>query len=193
MANAGYRFFKRYPDAEQDYYLGFIWLVQLKSEYPRLNICIKHHPGDYKPLTDKKEMFITHDTGLLYLPSKDNTYMYASQSKMCVSFCSTMIMELNGLPNMSKYIWRHRHHKYQIQRPCKGHEDIKDIPCYNVPSYFLDPGFRNKQFCAYIDDCNIHDCSKCERPPWLEIYTPYRITNYEDFKEIVLKTLDATQ
>lgn len=189
MGNAGYRFFRRYPDAEDDYYMGFIWLVRLKTEYPQLNIYIKHHGGDYDYTKDTKELFITNNH-ISYLPSKDNTYYYASLSKLCVSYCSTMIMELNNMPNISKYIYRHRHYKYQIQKPCKGHENI---PIINTPSYFLDPNFRNKQFCSYIDDCNIHDCSRCDNPPWIEIYEPYRITKYEDFKEIMLRTLDKTK
>ena len=99
---------------------------------------------------------------------------------MCVSYCSTMILELNGMPNLGHFIYNARHYKFDIKRPCGGLK--KEYKSYNILSYYLDPGHRNRQFCMYIDDVCKHNCYNCKGGD-LEIFEPYRLTNYHQFQK----------
>lgn len=186
MGNAGYRFFPRYKHAEEDYYMTFRWLVLLKRQYPSLNIAIKHHSGHYEPRKDTAEMDITR--GIInYVDNRLDSYHYALESKICVSYCSTMILELNGQSNIGKYIYKQRHHKFVHRKPCTN--PIGYFNDYSIPAYYLDPGLRNRQFCMYIDDVNIHKCGDC-RGYDLEVFDKYRLSSYNHFKFRIKTVLD---
>lgn len=184
MGNAGYRFFPRYKEAREDYYDNFRWLGKLKEEYPVLNIAIKHHSGDYDISRDKEELRITK--GIRYIDNKLNTYDFISRAKMCVSYCSTMILELNGMPNLGKYIYYKRHKRLLFNSTCKGGVDYTK---YNIPAYYLDPHRRNRQFCMNINDVSIHNCEGCKGKD-LEIFDNLRLTSYEEFRSKVKEILD---
>ena len=186
MGNAGYRFFPRYPEAKKDYYDTFHWLIRLKKEYPLLNIAIKHHPGDYEPNTDKEEASIIRGR-IKYIDNKLNSYLLAQKSRICVSYCSTMILELNEMPNLGHYLYNTRHKRFHIRQRCVG--NFLKYNSYNIPAYFLDPSHRNRQFCMYADDVNIHHCEYCANYD-LEIYEPLRLCSYIEFKDRVKITLD---
>jgi len=193
MGNCGYRFFPRYKGAEEDYYETFYWLIKLANKYPNIKIGIKHHPGNYRPEYDKKEMTITNNTPLIYVNNQLNSYILASQAKMCVSYASIMILELNGFPQLAWYIRENRkRRRFLFKNPCKGSYIPRLQRAYfgmkNItypPAYYLDPGHRNKHFCKNIDDICIHNCNNCA-PTDIEIFEPYRICNYKDFERIAL-------
>ena len=182
MGNCGYRFFKRYPQAEEDYYDTFRWLNRIKkcSDY---TVAIKHHGGHYRKENDPKELQITDKSGILYIDNQLDSYQLASKAKMVVSYFSTMILELNGYPHLSYFIREKRKEKRHLFRvPCNRPE-TPYIKGYSYPpSYFLDPHKRNKHFCKYIDEHQIHNCEGC-KPPYLEIYEPYRIYSFNEFKK----------
>lgn len=173
------RFFDRYPEAQKDYYEGFKWLVKLNKEHPELMICIKHHSGDYRPERDTEELDIIKYSNIIYIDNTLNSFIFAEESKMCVSYCSSMILELNGYPRLARFIYEARHHKYSIKHPCK--RPFRPFINFTRPAYYLDPGHRNKQLCMYIDDVNKHNCNNCDSED-LEIFEPYRLCNYEQFK-----------
>ena len=182
MGNCDYRFFCRYPQAMNDYYASFEWLVRINKEYPHLKIAIKHHPGDYFMFKDKDECNITFGTRIKYIDNQLSSYELSINSKMVVSYCSTMILEFRS-PNLAKYLWRMKHKRVRIAKKCTGYERLKGLDVPNA--YYLDNGLRNRQFCAYIDDVCKHDCSKCANPPYLECYEPYRLGSYKEFKKKV--------
>lgn len=180
------RFFDRYLEAEEDYYETFSWLVKFKKSHKKTKICIKHHPGDYSNDRDPYENTIIKNSGIIYLKNKLNSYLLAEDSKMCVSYCSTMILELNGFPQLGRHLYDTKHKRVTIKRPCKGLIDRKESPF--VPSYYLDPGHRNRQFCRWMDDVHKHNCEGCKGNP-LEIFEPYRLCTYEQFERKALQLL----
>lgn len=186
MGNSGHRFFPRYPQAEYDYYQTFHWLIQLNARYPDLKIAIKHHGGNYRPQFDMKEMRITANTPLIYPDNQLNSYEMASKAKMCVSYCSTMVLELNGYPNLAHFIYNARHKRFNLRLPCQRR--IKRYDIYKTNTYYLDPEHRNRQFCMYIDDVCRHNCSGCKGYD-LEVCEPYRLCSYEAFENKALEVL----
>ena len=187
MGNCGYRFFCRYPEAEKDYYDGFKWLLRLKKERPELNIAIKHHPGDYNVQSDDKEMDLMRNSSIRYIDNKANSFTWALRSRICVSYCSTMIMELNGMANLSQFIYHARHKRFNLRIKCARRR--KAYQSYNMPAFYLDPKMRNRQFCMYIDDVCKHNCLNCKGHD-IEVYQKYRLGTYKQFKDKVTAILD---
>ena len=182
------RFFKRYPEAKQDYYHTFHWLACIQNE--GYKVAIKHHAGNYKPESDIEEGYITRD--ITYIDSQLDSYEVASKARMCVSYCSSMILELNGYSNMAKYLYWKRHHKLYINGKCNRHANFSGSyfkrNCPIIPAFYLDPRRRNRQFCMYINDVCINDCNYC-RGEDLEIFNPYRLCSYEKFRDKVKEIL----
>lgn len=172
MKNCYPRFFSRYKEAEKDYYDTFRWLVKLNRKYPHYKIAIKHHPN--APY-DIKERILTKD--ILYIDNEINSYIVASQSKLVVSYFTTMILELNGMPNLSHWISEIRRGKeFNIYTP--------DKKLNYPPAYFLDPYGRNRHFCKYINERDVFRCGECKGYD-LEVFNLYRLTTYEQFENKV--------
>ncbi len=194
MGNSGVRFFPRYKGAEDDYYETFFWLIEFSNAHPEYKIGIKHHPGDYRPYFDNKEMMMTSNTNLIYIDNQQDTYKCASEAKLVVSYCSIMVLELNGYPNLAWFIREKRKQKRYIwRRPCKRPGiPVLQTNYYNAgnypPAYYLDPGGRNRHFCKYTDEICVHDCNTC-KPMDLEVFNPYRLTTYEQFEKTALDKL----
>lgn len=187
MGNCSGRFFPRYPGAEGDYYQNFYWLDKFANEHPKRKVVIKHHGGNYNIHSDRKEMAITENSNIIYADNQANSYQLALQAKMLVSYCSTMILEVSGYPNLAYFIRETRMQKrYLFRRPCKRPRSLWEdrlIKGNYPPAFFLDPGHRNRQFCKNIDDICIHDCSFCPRS-FLEIYEPFRLCSYREFEDV---------
>jgi hypothetical protein len=179
MGNCHSRFFCRYKEAEKDYYDTFRWLVRLNMKYPKYTIGIKHHP--HYTNKDIKELLITKCSPIIYIDNDINSYILASQAKMVVAYFTTMILELNGYPNLSHWISEKRRNKrFNIYLP-------KEKLLYPL-AFFLDPEHRNRHFCKEMDERNKFNCENCKGQD-LEIFEPYRLTTYEQFetkvKEII--------
>lgn len=177
MENSGYRFFPRYEGASDDYYMTFRWLAQLKRERPKLNIAIKHHPGTgYK--VDITEKDIIRNSGIIYHNNDKDSFLMAEQSKMCLSYCSTMILEFT-MPYLAHFIYDMRHKRFKLRTPCNKPTHIyKPHKPILVPAFYLDPGHRNRFFCRHTDDVCIHKCNDCQGED-IEIFEPLRIVTYK--------------
>ena len=186
MGNCGYRFFSRYKQARDDYYMGFKWLLRALGEEKGITIGVKHHQGDYRPSKDKFEQSLIKESNIITIDNQLNSYALASRAKLVVAYFSTMILELRGYPHLSYFIRNSRKQKrYLFRKPCKGNEINYQTYNYKYPpAYFLDPGGRNRHFCAHTDEICVHDCEGC-KPVDLEIYEPYRLKTYEQFKEVI--------
>ena len=168
--------------ARSDYYEGFKWLKRIHKEYPELRIVVKHHPGNYRIENDMHEMKLMMDKGIEYADNQLCSYDMASKSKLCVSYCSSMVLELNGHYNLAKYIYHSRKGHIKWRQPCIKEVDEHVPP--NVPAFFLDPGLRNRHFCRHTDEVADHNCDDCVGND-MEVYKPYRLKNYELLMEEV--------
>jgi hypothetical protein len=90
----GYKRFDTHDSFMDEYYGSIGWLGRLKREFPEMNIAIKHHSS---ASYDRYEDEIFKDSDVVFLDRKQNTYDIALQSRIAVTFGSTMGYELLAL------------------------------------------------------------------------------------------------
>jgi hypothetical protein len=82
-----------YADYQDDYYEHFVWLANLSREHPTLRIGISHHTSNIRDVT---EMELIRGTNIERLDSTLSSYRLAFQSRLIVTFGSTMGFEMLG-------------------------------------------------------------------------------------------------
>ncbi|MGC6497200.1 MAG: hypothetical protein ACON4I_04755 [Candidatus Puniceispirillaceae bacterium] len=75
-------------------YEAIDWLVQIANECPHLKVGIKHHKNS---IPDLNEVKITKGSRVTYIDPDMNTYAQALDSRIVVSYASTLIYELIGI------------------------------------------------------------------------------------------------
>lgn len=120
----------------KNYYEQLNWLKRLSLDFPKLKIVIKHHENN--KVNDKKELEIIKDTKIIRIldptkPGKINySYGYAINSKIRLTWCSTMAYELIGHgypcffldPKMQNNAFLHKF-KYNKNFRISSYEDLK--------------------------------------------------------------------
>ena len=112
-----------YPRSTYDSWIGhnkiyqihLEWLKQASIEYPKLKFGFKHRQNNIDNFEEK----ILEDSNVRIINKKYNSYDVAKNSKLVLSFASTMIIELLTL---------------------------------GIKSFYLNPGFKNRQFLYDIKD-----------------------------------------
>ncbi len=75
-------------------YEAIKWLVQLANEFPQMKFGIKHHKYS---IPDSNEAMVTKGSRLIYVDSDFNSYTQALDSRIIVSYASTLIYEMIGI------------------------------------------------------------------------------------------------
>ena len=80
--------------AQKINYYKFIKLIkELSISEKKLNIYMKHHPNN---IADKDEREILKNSNVKYINPKLNSYKFIENTKIFLSFSSTMIIEVYG-------------------------------------------------------------------------------------------------
>ena len=80
--------------AQKTNYYKFIKLIkELSISEKKLNIYMKHHPNN---IADKDEREILKNSNVKYINPKLNSYKFIENTKIFLSFSSTMIIEVYG-------------------------------------------------------------------------------------------------
>lgn len=122
----------------QNYYEALNWLKKFNIEYPNYKIAFKHHENNY--FHDKKELDILESSSIKRIsgptkPGQTNySYGYAINSKVRLTWCSTMGYELIGHnykcyfldPNHENIGFLHDE-KYNKKFRIKNYHDFKRI------------------------------------------------------------------
>ena len=87
-------------DSKINYYKFFDYIRKLADNYKDLRIAIKHHPYY---INDDKEIEIMKGSKVIYLDKKINPYSLIKNSKLFLSYSSTMIVETNSIFGKSSY------------------------------------------------------------------------------------------
>ncbi len=88
--------------SQKENYYNFIRLIKLISlKFPNLNICMKHHPNNSK---DPVEREILKDSQIKYLDPLLNSYTLIKNTRLFISFSSTMILEINAIKGNSFFV-----------------------------------------------------------------------------------------
>ena len=77
----------------EGYYESIKWLATFSSKHKDKKIIIKHHPSW---LPDEREFNIIKDTNIEYIEKTADSYNIASQSKLIITYGSSMGYELIG-------------------------------------------------------------------------------------------------
>jgi hypothetical protein len=87
-----------YDSHNGDYREHLLWMVRLSNDYPNLRIGFKHH-SNYR--FEKIEESIFADSNVKLIDQKLNSYQLAFQSRIVVSWASTMVSEMigHGIPS----------------------------------------------------------------------------------------------
>lgn len=75
-------------------YEAIKWLVQLANEFPQMKFGIKHHQYS---IPDPNEAIVTKGSRLIYIDPDCNSYTQALDSRIIVSYASTLIYEMIGI------------------------------------------------------------------------------------------------
>ena len=75
-------------------YEAIAWLVQIANACPHLKVGIKHHQNSIPDLNEAK---ITKGSRVIYINPDMNSYAQALDSRIVVSYASTLIYEMIGL------------------------------------------------------------------------------------------------
>jgi hypothetical protein len=87
---------------QKENYYNFIRIIKLiSSRFPNLNISMKHHPNNRK---DPVEREILKDSQIKYIDPLLNSYTFIKNTGLFISFCSTMILEINAIKGNSFFV-----------------------------------------------------------------------------------------
>ena len=84
-----------YNAHNEDYLEHLTWLKQASIDYPSLRIGFKPHPGDRTSLPPYEEDFLA-DSNVELIGDSLTSYQVCFQSKLIVSWASTMVVEMYG-------------------------------------------------------------------------------------------------
>ena len=129
---------------EKNYYKFYLnWLKKLSTDFSKKKIILKHH-NDYS--IDPRERNIIDKSNIKVIiedQSINASYAYAFNSKIILSFASTMIVEILG----------HGKEAYFIDPNLKGDQwfrDIKNIKKFRLGSYKSIQSIIKKKTKTYI-------------------------------------------
>ena len=88
-------------ESKKNYYMFLNYVSSISKNYKDLKIVFKHHPNN---IEDKKEIEIMKSSNVIYLDKKINSYSLIKNSKLFLSYSSTMIIETSGIVGKSYFI-----------------------------------------------------------------------------------------
>ena len=88
-------------DSKTNYYRHLEYIRMLSDNYKDLKIVFKHHGNK---IEDIKETEIMKNSNIIYLDKKINSYSLIRNSKLFLSYSSTMIVETSGIYGNSYFI-----------------------------------------------------------------------------------------
>ena len=88
-------------ESKKNYYKFLNYIRILSDNYKDLKIVFKHHPNN---IMDSKEVEIMKNSNVIYLDKKINSYSLIKNSKLFLSYSSTLIVETSGLLGKSYFV-----------------------------------------------------------------------------------------
>ncbi len=121
-------------------YYGFYlkWIQKLSSEFSQKKIIIKHHKDYTEDIRETNLIRNSNINVMIENKSSNSSYGWAFKSKIVLSFCSTMIIELLG----------HGKDAYYIDPHLKGEQwfkDVRNLKKYRLGSYKAIRSLINKR------------------------------------------------
>lgn len=96
-----YNWFYANKNTQKNYYKYYFFLKLLSEKYKNIKIYIKHHPNN---LPDQYELSILKNSKIKYLDKEKNSYSFIKNSKLFLSFSSTLIQEIYSIKQSSFFI-----------------------------------------------------------------------------------------
>jgi len=89
---------------KKNYYIFLDWMIKISKMYPNLNIVYKHHEtfkGDSK---EDKMISKSNIKRIIFGKKKLSSYHYLIRSSLSLSYCSTMVLEAQGINKYSFFV-----------------------------------------------------------------------------------------